>query len=64
MQKQKKEREGYGGGGGGRGRELLFSKVQFSPLTVWVVEGRGEGRGTQGTIQRRSSSSLFCRRPL
>ena len=32
--------------------------VQFSPLTDWVV------RGTWGTIQQRSSASLFCRRPL
>ena len=34
------------------------SSVQFSPLTDWVV------RGTRGTVQQRSSSSLFCRRPL
>ena len=40
---------------------LLFghiSKVQFSPLTDWVV---GE---TGGTIQQRSSSRLFCSRLL
>ena len=35
-----------------------FCSVQFSPLTDWVVVG------TWGTIQQRSSSSLFCRRPL
>ena len=34
------------------------SSVQFSPLTDWVVGG------TWGSIQQRSSSSLFCRRPL
>ena len=33
------------------------SSVQFTPLTDWVVGG------TWGTIQQRSSSSLFCRRP-
>ena len=33
--------------------------VQFSPLTDWVIGGR-----TWGMIQQRSSSSLFCRRPL
>ena len=32
--------------------------VQFSPLTDWVVGW------TRGTIQQRSSSSLFYRRPL
>ena len=41
---------------------MTFSKgdenwVQFSPLTDWDVGG------TWGTIQQRSSSSLFCRRP-
>ena len=35
---------------------LMFSSVQFSPLTVSVI---GE---TWGTIQQRSSSSPFCRR--
>ena len=37
---------------------LLFSSVQFSPLTNRVVGG------TWQTIQRRFSSSLFSRRPL
>ena len=37
---------------------------QFSSLTDWVVGAR-EGRGRAlGTIQQRSSSGLFCRRPL
>ena len=36
-------------------QEVQFSSVQFSPSTDWVV------RGTWGTIQQRSSSSLFCR---
>ena len=31
--------------------------VQFSPLPDWSIGG------TWGTIQQRSSSSLFCRRP-
>ena len=35
-----------------------WSCVQFSRLTDWVVEG------TRGTIKQRSSSRLFCRRPL
>ena len=39
-------------------RVRLFSSVQFSLLIDWVV---GE---TLGTIQQRSSFSLFCRRPL
>ena len=34
------------------------NSVQFSPLTDWVVGG------TWGTIQQKTSSSLFCRRPL
>ena len=37
---------------------VLFQFSQFSPITDWVVGG------TWGTIQRRSSSSLFCRGPL
>ena len=38
----------------------FFYSVQFSsvPLTDWVVGG------IWGTIRQRSSSSLFCRRPL
>ena len=36
----------------------LQSSVQFSALTDWVVEG------TWGTIQQRSSSSFYCRRPM
>ena len=35
-----------------------LNSVQFSPLTDWVI------RETRGTIQPRSSSSLFCRWPL
>ena len=35
-----------------------ISSVQFSPFTEWVVGG------TWGTIQQRSSSGLFWRRPL
>ena len=38
-------------------RERLNCSVQFSPFIGGVV---GE---TRGTIQQRSSSSLFCRRP-
>ena len=37
---------------------IFFSSVQFSPLIEWVI------RDWWGTIQQRSSSSLFCRRPL
>ena len=36
----------------------LFSSVQFSTLTEWVVGG------TWRTIQQRPSTSLFCGRPL
>ena len=36
----------------------ISSSVQFSSSTDWVV------RGTWGMIQQRSSSRLFCRRPL
>ena len=36
----------------------MFSSLQFSPWTNWVIGV------TWGTIQHRSSSSLFCRRPL
>ena len=37
---------------------IQFSSLQLSSLTGWVVEE------TWQTIQQRSSSSLFCRRPL
>ena len=36
----------------------IHCSVQFSPLIDWVTGG------TQGTIQQRSSSNLFCRSPL
>ena len=53
--------------GKGGGVIVVFSLVtdffRFSHLTEWVVWGLGMGAGTQGTIQRRSFSSLFCRRP-
>ena len=39
-------------------RSALFSEVHFSPGTDWVVWVSWQ------TIQQRSSSSLFCRRPL
>ena len=35
-----------------------YATVQFSPLTDWVIEG------TLRTIQQRSSSGIFYRRPL
>ena len=42
---------------GGAHMGFLYS-VQFSPFSNWVVGGTWE------TIQQRSSSGLFCRRPL
>ena len=39
-------------------RSVQFIPVQVSSLTDWVVEG------TYGTIQKKSSSCLFCRRSL
>ena len=39
-------------------KTVTKDSVQFSPLTDRVISG------TWGTIQQRSSSSLFCRRPL
>ena len=38
--------------------QLRFTSLKFSPTTDWIVGG------IRGTIQQRSSNSLFCRRPL